>query len=169
MRKLSWNLRIVLGLFALVIILIILFGIYYNIVRASHNKAPEVEAYPGATLVSQEKRDGWDHHQYLSKSDALAIEGFYRERDFTCRQLYGDIYENGIRKENVYLHSSCLLDRSHALGFHQSAQLIIQPQRTPYQYRDNNPANEIVGGGELTGDVVIDIQRQWGNDGLVGD
>jgi len=170
MSKLSWNLRILLGIITLIIVLIIFFFIYYTIVRLDRNQAIEIEAYPGAQLVNAEElQNGRDHLQYTSNgADPAAIEGFYRERGYTCRTQYGTVYVRGITENNVYVRSTCLLDRSHSLGFKQSVTLRIQPERTAYQYENNDPAGRVVGGGELTGWVVIDFIREWGNVGILG-
>lgn len=165
----SWNLRIVLGLLVLVVILLVVGVVYYNIVRVSKDQALPFDPYPGSQLRLEEKLSaGSDHFYYISTDDPLAIESFYRSRDFECQTLYGDVFENAVRQEGVYIQSTCLLDRSHPLGFSQFTRLTIQPIRAPLQYLDDNPQNQIIGGGTLTGEVIIDIQRQWGNDGLLG-
>lgn len=167
--NLSWNLRIVIGLVALTIAAVVCGVIYYTVIRVSKDAPIEFETFPGAQLYLEEQLgEGSDHFYYISTADPLSIESFYREREFNCITQYGTVYENAVRNDSAYIQSTCLLDRSHALGFRQFTRLIIQPARTPIVYLDNNPSNQIVGGGELTGEVVIDIQRQWGNDGLFG-
>lgn len=169
-KNLSWNLRILLGIVALVIVAILGFVAYYNILRLSLDEPPEVDVYPNSELLFESTvREGWEQARYVVDSDdPLAIERFYQEQGFECRTLSGDLYPNGRLEANVYIRSACLLDRSHSLGFRQTVQLDIQPIRTPYVYENDDPTNLIIGGGELTGEVVMDFQFLWGNDGLLG-
>lgn len=167
--QLSWNLRILLGVIAVMFILVIGFFIYYTIERVRHDGPIDVEPYPDAELIIEESlQDGWDRQLYNVQADPQAVERFYQEDGYLCHALQGLAYEDGIRNDTAYLRSTCLLDRSHSLGFRQEVTIIIQPERTPYVHQDNNPANAIIGGGELTGNTAIDVRRQWGNVGILG-
>jgi hypothetical protein len=157
MKKLSWNLRLVLGLLGLVLLAIILFVVYYNVVRFNRSGALSFEAYPGAQLASyQELGQGADQSFYvLQSNDPIAVERFYVEEGFTCRTLRGKVLiSDGVEQ---YIQSSCLLDRSHPLGFEQSIQITIQPERTEIVYEETNEGRIPVSGGALTGQVIISV------------
>lgn len=165
----SWSIRILLGLIAIIVIALIAFGIYYTVIRLDRNGPIEVETYPGAQKVVEETvREGHDHLQFTSTASAFDIEHFYREKGYECVAGAGDVWESGIKLDDVYIRSTCLLDRSHSFGFQQTVRIIIQPNREPVVYQDNDPQLPAIGGGTLTGDVIIDVQRFWGSSGLLG-
>lgn len=154
MRRLSWNVRVVLGLIILVIIAAVVFVIYYNVTRTRLDKPMEVNKYPDAQLVFEEKLlDGSDRLYYEIDSDdvggvdglAQRVEKFYRDEEYTCRALYDN---------SVYVYSTCLLEKTNFLGFDRFNRIMIVPLRD-----ENN---------NLTGDVGIDVRRSWGSNGGIG-
>lgn len=165
MNNLGWASRIVLGVIALIVLVVIGAGVYYMVVRSQRSGPLEVEQYPGTeTLIDNEVQDGLSHQRYAGTTEignvaayAQQIEKFYRDQGFTCVTQTGETVENGTAVDNTYLQSTCLMDRSHPFGFDQSVRMIIQPERTtPDQ------------GGALTGRVVIDVQRTWGSYAVIG-
>lgn len=166
MKNLSWNLRIVLGLVILSIIFVIGFGISYSVTSNQYSKALELDVYPGTTLSGQvDLLSGQDRLLYVNMVETVDydtvvarsrdIQRFYEERDYECTVGTGHINVNGQQERNLYIYSRCLLDRSHDFGFQQFNTLIIQPQR-------------LEGSNELTGQILIDVQRQWNNSGFLG-
>jgi hypothetical protein len=170
MKNLSWYGRGVILVVGVIILALVFLGIYYAYIRYDRNRPYEFEVYPGVEQVVEEKlSDNEDHFQYLGRTEpnntenyARQVQRFYTDQGFVCQSLIGDVYENARLLENVYVWSRCVVDRSHGFGVNQTVVIVIQPERTPVIFRDNNPQNEIVGGGELTGVVVIDVQRAWG-------
>ncbi|NJL92781.1 MAG: hypothetical protein HC915_03185 [Anaerolineae bacterium] len=146
-------------------------GLYYVFLTFDRDRPVEVEVFPGAELIVEETlRDGWERQFYLGRvadpgqmsTYIQELETHYRDQGFTCVSQFGDVYENATRVPNAYIRSRCLLDRTHPLGFRQSAEVIIQPRRVPVTFLNNDPNQRITGGGELTGEVDIDVQRRWG-------
>ena len=165
----SWNIRILLGLVGLLILAAIIFGIYYTVVRLGYDGPIEVATYPGAAKAVEETvSPGFDHLQFTSTADPIAIEQFYRQEGYTCRYGEGNVFEHGVLVQDVYIRSDCLLDRSHFLGFHQTVKIVIQPVRSPYTFPNDDRNQDLTGGGVLTGQDVIDVQRTWGTDPVLG-
>lgn len=119
--------------------------------RASRDKPLDVAIYPGARLVNHETLyDGFDHLQYSSDDPFAAVEAFYFEReDMDCVRQYRTVEERPGQEplREGHLSTRCQADRS-GYGITQVATVLIQPVYD---------ANE-----QPTGQVVIDIQRYWG-------
>ncbi len=154
MRRLSWNVRVVLGLIILAIIAVVVFVIYYNVTRARLDKPMEVKAYPNAEKVFEETLlEGNDRLYYEVQAEDVAgvealareIENFYRDEDYTCRSLHDN---------SVYVYSTCLLEKTNFLGFDRFNRIRIVP------LRDES--------SNLTGKVGIEISRNWGSNGGIG-
>lgn len=153
MRRLSWNIRIVLGLMIFIVIALVIFVIYYNVARSTLDKAMDVEKYPGAALIFEESvYDGTDRLYYEFSGDSAAVmdnaqrvEKFYADKDYTCRALFDNA---------EYVYSTCLLEKSHFLGFDRFNRIRIVP------LRDENNA--------VTGIVGIEVTRNWGSNGGIG-
>ncbi|MBZ0310812.1 MAG: hypothetical protein K8I82_32435, partial [Anaerolineae bacterium] len=97
MRRLSWNVRVVLGLIILAIIAVVILVIYYNVTRARLDKPMEVKGYPNAEKVFEQKLlEGNDRIYYeitaedVTGVEALAqqVEEFYQDEEYTCRALH---------------------------------------------------------------------------------
>lgn len=119
--------------------------------RASRDKPLEVAIYPGARLVNHETLyDGFDHLQYYSEDPFAAVEAFYFERDdMDCVRQYRTVEERPGQEplREGHLSTRCQADRS-GYGVTQVATVLIQPVYDATE--------------QPTGQVVIDIQRYWG-------
>ena len=123
----------------------------YLYVRWSRNQPPNLKTFPGAVQVIDESAaEGRDHQQYAVVAPVSEVEQFYADQDLTCQSQYASVTA-GVDGEPVregYLYTRCLADRS-LLGFTQYAVVLIQPQYDPAQVS--------------SGEVVVDVQRHWGN------
>lgn len=153
MGRLSWNVRLVLGIVGIIIIGAIVLIIYYNLSRIRLDKPMDVEKYPDANLVYEDSPfDGADRQYYEVKGDvntvneiAQKVERFYADEDYTCRALYDNA---------EYVYSTCLLEKTNFWGFDRFNRILIVP------IRDGNDT--------LTGSIGIDINRSWGAGGGLG-
>lgn len=148
----KWIIRGVLVLFMLGIMAVIVGVIAFFSYRSSRDKPLEVRAYPGAELVNDEViYDGYDHQQYTTTDTVEAVEEFYNDQDdMECERQYQRVSEQtgtDTLREG-YLYTSCMIDHS-GFGITQYTQVVIQPR-----YDDD---------GNVTGDVIIDVRRHWGN------
>jgi len=142
----STMVRLALALLALAAVLIIVGVIYFLINRANRNKPLEVDSYPGATQVSSEVlSEGFDHQQYKSADPIEKIEQFFRGQEMECTPQYRTVIEQPGQPpvKEGHLYTTCVLDRS---GWGVT-------QYTKVQIDD---------GGNPTGQIIIDVQRQWG-------
>lgn len=175
MKNLSWNLRIVLGAVVLVVLVAIGFFLYYTYIRLDRDGPIDVENPPDAELLNEENIDGFNRRYYVLSSspelverEARDIEDFYRDEEFTCVDYQGLVYEDRVRVEGAYIQSICSYDRSHTFGFEQTVRVIIQPERTELTFAGGGTTGEITGGGELTGNVIVVIERTWGSYDVLG-
>lgn len=143
--------RIVLGLLVLGVLVVVVALVAVLSYRESRNKPLKVGTYPGAQMVSEERLyDGYDHQQYVSTDPVEKIEEFFdRQDDMKCQRQYASVTERPGEEllREGYLYTSCVIDHS-TLGITQYTKVVIQPQQD--------------GAGNLTGQVVIDVQRHWG-------
>jgi hypothetical protein len=169
MNNLSWYLRGVLGLTALAILFLLGFGIYYTLLSADRNQALDYETYPQAQeLNSESTGPRSDRSFYSVQAEAFEVVKFYQDRDYVCLAYYGYGQEGGELKTDAHLFSRCTLNRSHSLGFEQYNIITVNRLRTPVEYQNDDPQGAIVGGLQDTGEVQIEVLRQWSNTGLLG-
>jgi len=147
--------RLVRTVLIAVVVVVVLAAIAVAVLlalRASRDKPLDVAIYPGARLVNHETLyDGFDHLQYTSDEPFAAVEAFYLEReDMDCVRQYRTVEERPGQEplREGHLSTRCQADRS-GYGITQVATVLIQPVYD---------ANE-----QPTGQVVIDIQRYWGD------
>lgn len=135
--------RIMLMLAIVVTVVVVVGVVAYLLFRSSRGEPIDVGVYPGSTLVAEEViYDGYDHYQYLSTDPVIEIEAFFDDQDdMDCERQY-DYNQDPAE----HLFTTCLIDRS-ASDMTQFTKVIIQP------VRDDENA--------LTGQVLIDVQRQW--------
>jgi hypothetical protein len=144
--------RGVLALFVIGIVGAVIGVIAFLSYRSSRDKPLEVKVYPGAVMVNDEViYDGYDHQQYLTSDPIESVEAFYDgQDDMECERQYQRVQqiegEDPIREG--YLFTSCIIDHS-GLGMTQYTKVVLQPR-----YDD---------AGGATGEVIIDVQRYWGN------
>lgn len=150
--KQSTMVRLALAIAVIGVVLVVVGVIAFFSYRANRNKPLEVDVYPGATLVNDERLyDGFDHQQYVSTDSFDEIEAFYdRQDDMDCERQYRVVEERPEQeplKEDV-LYTRCQIDHS-GLGMTQYTSIVIQPVFDDGQ----NP----------TGQIMIDVQRHWGS------
>ncbi len=144
--------RLALGVVIVGIVLIVAGVVTFFSYRASRDKPLKVKTYPGAVLVNAETVSaGFDHQQYVSDDPFEDIEQFYAgQNDMVCERQYRVVEERPGQdplKQDV-LFTRCQIDHS-GLGVTQYTSIVIQPVRDA----DQVPS----------GQVVIDVQRHWGN------
>jgi len=162
--------RIVVGRFVLGVVLVGAAIIAFVAYRGSRNKPIELEQYPGSQKVSSEKlSDTQDHAQYVSTDSLDKIMKFYADdQEMDCtRQQQVMVLDETLYSQNpecptldtlvaggapvpcvtvpVYV---CLVDRS-TLDKTQYAKVTLLPGSDT--------------SGLPTGQVFIDIRREWGN------
>ncbi len=142
------------GLSALAVLamLIVIAVVVFLALRASRNKPLDVAIYPGAQLVNAEKLyEGLDHQQYVSSDSFEAIETFYAaQKDMDCERFYRTVQERPGQEplKEGHIRTRCQVDHS-GFGVTQYTTITIQP------VFDQNE--------KPTGEVIIDIQRYWGD------
>lgn len=143
--------RVVLIAVVVVVVLAVIAAVVVLALRDSRDKPLDVAIYPGARLVNHETLyDGFDHLQYYSDDPFAAVEAFYLERKgMKCEPQYRTVEERPGQEplREGHLFTRCEADRS-GYGITQVATVLIQPVYDA----DEQP----------TGQIVIDIQRYWG-------
>jgi len=172
-----WNIRPILVLFGIIIIAALFGAIYYNIVRLDRDRPIQVENYPNGLILVEEAPDAnRDRVLYVVRVSNLAtiereatrMTEFYVDQGFECVDGRATIYVEALRTENAYINTTCFIDRSHPLGFTQYARVLIQPERAAYQYEDNDPNRAIIGGGSHTGQIFVELVREWSSYNVFG-
>ncbi|MEW6577656.1 MAG: hypothetical protein AB1435_00515 [Chloroflexota bacterium] len=145
--------RLVRAVLIAVVVVVVLAAIAVAAVlalRTSRDKPLDVAIYPGARLVNHETLyDGFDHLQYYTDDPFADVEAFYLEREgMDCVRQYRTVEERPGQEplREGHLSTRCQEDRS-GYGITQVATVLIQPV-----YLDEQPTDQ----------VVIDIQRYWG-------
>ena len=144
--------RILLGVFALILIAAVVGAIVFFVVSGIRNKPIEVKAYPGAQRVEQQKLDGQDYQRYVTDDDFEDVGNFYSDQDdMECEKIYQNVQRRRIR--NLYAKTRSTLN----------VRLIIRgpiPPRwaviTIYPTLDDS-------GNVIDGPTTIDITRVWGD------
>lgn len=138
---------VLIGIIAVVVAVVALYSY-----RSSRNKPLAVDIYPGAERVlTEEVYDGFDHQRYMVTASLDEVDQFYTgQDDMECERQYGTVTERLGEEPLREGHNStrCVIDRS-GWGVSQFTTVIIQP--------------DVDANGVASGQIVIDVQRHWGD------
>ncbi|MFP4321524.1 MAG: hypothetical protein ACLFTK_03645 [Anaerolineales bacterium] len=168
MKNLSWNLRIAIGGVVLIILSVGGFFAWYSVSQGAYDGPAEYTPYPNVEPIAAEETEGRTFYRFIAPDDHQAVQAFFAEQGFECQAFNGNVQEGPTIRQNVFVRATCLLERIHPLGFQQTVQVSIQPERTALEYENNNPQGAIVGGGIPTGRTFITEQSTWDTSGLFG-